>query len=65
MPGMTFVFRKTDDLYMFPGLIALNVIFWGIGGGINALVTPNVPLTFPDPQYILFFVGHGLLIVCY
>ncbi|MDA9736188.1 TIGR02206 family membrane protein [Gammaproteobacteria bacterium] len=38
--------------------------FWGIGGGINALVTPDVPLTFPDPQYILFFVGHGLLIVC-
>ena len=38
--------------------------FWGIGGGINALLTPDVPLTFPDPQYILFFFGHGLLLVC-
>ena len=37
--------------------------FWGIGGGINALLTPDVPKAFPDPQYILFFFGHGLLIV--
>ena len=37
--------------------------FWGIGGGINALLTPDVPRDFPDPQYILFFFGHGLLIV--
>ena len=37
--------------------------FWGIGGGINALITPDVTLTFPDPVYLLFFIGHGLLIV--
>ena len=37
--------------------------FWGIGGGINALITPDIPKTFPDPQYILFFIGHGLLII--
>ena len=37
--------------------------FWGIGGGLNALLTPDVPKNFPDPQYVLFFVGHGLLIV--
>ena len=37
--------------------------FWGIGGGINALITPDVTLTFPDPKYILFFLGHGLLLV--
>ena len=36
---------------------------WGIGGGINALITPDVTLTFPDPKYVLFFLGHGLLIV--
>ena len=29
--------------------------FWGIGGGINALITPDIPNSFPDPQYILFF----------
>ena len=37
--------------------------FWGVGGGINALITPDVTLTFPDPKYILFFLGHGLLLV--
>ena len=37
--------------------------FWGIGGGINALITPDVTLAFPDPKYVLFFLGHGLLIV--
>ena len=37
--------------------------FWGIGGGINALITPDIPNSFPDPQYILFFFGHGLLII--
>ena len=36
--------------------------FWGIGGGVNALITPDVLLTFPDPKYILFFFGHGLLL---
>ena len=37
--------------------------FWGIGGGINALLTPDIPKDFPDPQFILFFIGHGLLII--
>ncbi|MDG2020107.1 MAG: TIGR02206 family membrane protein [SAR86 cluster bacterium] len=37
--------------------------FWGIGGGINALITPDIPNSFPDPQYILFFIGHGFLII--
>ena len=37
--------------------------FWGIGGGLNALLTPDVPKNFPDPQYILFFVGHGFLLI--
>ena len=36
--------------------------FWGIGGGINALLTPDIPKDFPDPQFILFFVGHGLML---
>jgi hypothetical integral membrane protein (TIGR02206 family) len=37
--------------------------FWGIGGGLNALLTPDIPNNFPDPHYILFFVGHGFLMV--
>ena len=37
--------------------------FWGIGGGVNALITPDVSLTFPDPKYIIFFLGHGFLMI--
>ena len=37
--------------------------FWGLGGGIMALVTPTVAYTFPDSEYMMFFFGHGLLIV--
>ena len=37
--------------------------FWGLGGGIMALVTPTVVYTFPDSEYMMFFFGHGLLIV--
>ena len=37
--------------------------FWGLGGGIMALLTPTVAYTFPDSEYMMFFFGHGLLIV--
>ena len=37
--------------------------FWGLGGGIMALITPTVAYTFPDSEYMMFFFGHGLLIV--
>ena len=52
------IFLLTDKRLFFE-----VAFFWGIGGGINALITPDVTMTFPDPKYILFFLGHGLLIV--
>ena len=33
--------------------------FWGIGGGIMALLQPDTPRAFPDLQFIAFFFGHG------
>ena len=33
--------------------------FWGIGGGIMALLQPDTPRGFPDLQFIAFFFGHG------
>jgi len=33
--------------------------FWGLGGGIMALLMPDTPRTFPDLQYLAFFFGHG------
>lgn len=34
--------------------------FWGLGGAIPALITPDVEYTFPHPFFVMFFTGHGL-----
>lgn len=36
--------------------------FWGLGGTLQALVTPDVAHGFPHPQYIDFFLSHGALV---
>ncbi|MGM0813864.1 MAG: TIGR02206 family membrane protein [Pseudomonadota bacterium] len=38
------------------------VYFWGLGGTTQALLTPDLTARFPDPAYLLFFAGHGLVI---
>lgn len=37
--------------------------FWGLGGGVQALLTPDLIQGFPAPQYLLFFLGHGLVVI--
>ena len=36
--------------------------FWGLCGTAEALVTPDVNFDFPDGQFIVFFLGHALII---
>lgn len=36
------------------------VYFWGIGGVLAALLTPDLELGFPHPLFLLFFASHGL-----
>ena len=33
--------------------------FWGLGGTVQGLLTPDIARGFPDPQFIFFFLGHG------
>src|SRR5438105_9506619 len=33
--------------------------FWGIGGTLQALITPNLRFGFPDLRFISFFVAHS------
>jgi len=35
------------------------VYFWGIGGTLAALFTPDLLEGFPHPLFLLFFAGHG------
>jgi len=37
--------------------------FWGIGGTLQALLTPNLPFGWPDLRFISFFVAHSGIIV--
>lgn len=34
--------------------------YWGTGGALVALVTPDVVQAFPHPEFFLFFMSHGL-----
>ncbi|HEY4283764.1 MAG TPA: TIGR02206 family membrane protein [Chthoniobacterales bacterium] len=37
--------------------------FWGIGGTLQALLTPNLRFGFPDMRFISFFVAHSGIII--
>lgn len=37
--------------------------FWAVGGTAQALLTPNLPVGFPHPGYLMFFVTHGTLVL--
>lgn len=36
--------------------------FWGIGGTFQALLTPDLPVNFPDIRAISFFIHHGTIV---
>jgi hypothetical integral membrane protein (TIGR02206 family) len=37
--------------------------FWGIGGTLQAIITPNLRFGFPDLRFISFFVAHAGIII--
>lgn len=37
--------------------------FWGIGGTLQAIITPNLVFGFPDLRFISFFVAHSGIII--
>lgn len=37
--------------------------FWGIGGTLQAVLTPNLRYAFPDLRFISFFVAHSGIII--
>lgn len=51
--GAVMLWRRSYRLYEV-------VYFWGIGGAVAALLTPDLQVGFPHPLFFLFFIGHGL-----
>lgn len=37
--------------------------FWGLAGTLQAVITPNVPVGFPHPVFIVFFIIHGGVVI--
>jgi len=37
--------------------------FWGIGGTLQALLTPNLRYGFPDLRFFSFFISHSAIII--
>ncbi|HEY0266145.1 MAG TPA: TIGR02206 family membrane protein, partial [Rhizomicrobium sp.] len=37
--------------------------FWGLGGTLQGMITPDVAYDWPDPQFLFFFVEHGGIMV--
>lgn len=36
--------------------------FWGIGGSLQAILTPNLQFGFPDVRFFSFFIDHGAIV---
>lgn len=37
--------------------------FWGLGGTLQALITPDIILNYPSRAFIIFFVNHSSIII--
>jgi hypothetical integral membrane protein (TIGR02206 family) len=46
-----------------PNLYAYELgYFWGLGGSLQALLTPDLGYGFPDPRFLLFMADHAGII---
>ncbi|HEX3674604.1 MAG TPA: TIGR02206 family membrane protein [Rhizomicrobium sp.] len=46
-----------------PGQKAFELAyFWALAGTMQGLVTPDVNFSFPEPQFVVFLLGHGAII---
>lgn len=36
--------------------------FWALAGTMQGLLTPDVTFAFPEPQFVVFLLGHGAII---
>jgi hypothetical integral membrane protein (TIGR02206 family) len=37
--------------------------FWGLGGTLQAMITPSIDNGFPHIDFFYYFVGHGFIII--
>lgn len=50
-------------LWWGPPLLVELIWFWGVGGGLQALLTPELPAAFPSWLFFQYYVVHGGIVV--
>lgn len=46
-----------------PSLAYELAFYWGIGGTLQAILTPDLQRAFPSPRFFAYFIGHGTIVV--
>jgi hypothetical integral membrane protein (TIGR02206 family) len=44
-------------------LLAELTYFWGLAGALPAMLTPDLPVGFPDFHFVFYFLQHGFIVV--
>lgn len=57
------IFTAAYSLFWHRQLIWELTYFWGLAGTLQAILTPDLQVTFPDPTYIKFFTTHGSILI--
>ncbi len=54
--------RLLTVIYLiFPRKKLLNILYyWGVGGGLLALLIPDLQHGYPNPEFFTFFLSHGV-----
>ncbi len=54
----------TAVLMLWRNTLAFELVyFWGFSGALQAILTPDLEESFPDPLYLTYFLSHGLIIL--
>lgn len=65
--AVAFAHRRDGMAPVRPGVRGerwLEVIyFWGIGGSLQAVLTPDLRFTFPDYRFVTFFIDHCGIVI--
>ncbi len=45
-----------------PNWVLSAAVYWGLAGTLQAMITPDIQQGFPSTEFLLFMIGHGLVV---
>lgn len=57
------IFAVAYSLFRYTPWVWELAYFWGLGGTLQAVLTPDLKVAFPDYIYFKFFLTHGCILV--